>query len=890
MFNGSSAFNQDISEWNTEGVTSMFRMFLDAAAFDQNLGDWNVEGLTNTSAMNDMLDNTSISRPNYDGILTGWATQSVLSGITLGANGLEYCAEGARTTLIDKGWTIDGDVLAASCPVVTDPFTTTWNTSNSGDSNSDQIRIPLFGNGYDFTVDWGDGTDDTYTLNPGVNTEHYVEHTYSGPGTYTVEIRGDFPRIYFNNSGDKEKILSVETWGEIEWDEMEFAFYGASNLEINALDAPDLSNVTSLYAMFQDAASMNSSLNQWDVSGIENMANMFYGASSFNQNLSDWETGNVEKMASMFRDASNFDRDIGMWDISNVLLMENMLDGSGMSVENYDAILSGWAAQTVQNNIVFGADGLQYCFSEADRQTLTSAPNSWTINGDSVAAGCSITSMDPFITLWETDDTNIEIPTTGSGYNYAVYWEKEDDNTVNGTLLANTGDLTISLPQPGVYRVEIYEDFPRIHFASFDYPVSAKEELLSVEQWGEIEWESMAFAFFGAVNLEINATDEPDLNDATSLEGMFGEALKVNGGLENWDVSNIQTMRRMFQGRFDAPSAFNGDISNWNVDNVTDMQQMFQHATSFNRDISGWDVSKVENMAMMFERAENFDQDIGYDPVTEMGWDVSKVTDMGGMFFGATAFNRDIGGWDVSSVRNFGASDGFPAGGMFEDAVNFNQDLSNWDITAVTGQFGENMFQMFDNSGLSRENYDALLIAWSDLMDASGGGSSGPSLGGISLGVTGLTYCAVSARSNLIDSHNWSFDGDVLAGDCVSSQVVSATNSEVTATTPHTADGTDQSTVTVVLRDEEDDPITGFTDGDFSIELTGSASVSEITETGTAGTYSFTVTDAVAEIVTVTVTAGGVELDDEPTIDFEAPPQVVSASNSEVTATTPIHG
>ena len=106
-------------------------------------------------------------------------------------------------------------------------------------------------------------------------------------------------------------------------------------------------------------------------------------------------------------------------------------------------------------------------------------------------------------------------------------------------------------------------------------------------------------------------------------------------------------------------------------------------------------------------------------------------------------------------------------------------------------------------------------------------------------------------------------------------------------TTPHTADGTDQSTVTVILRDEEDDPITGFTDGDFSIEVTGSAAASEVTESGTSGTYSFTVTDAVAEIVTVTVTAGGVELDDEPTIDFEAPPQVVSASNSEVTATTP---
>lgn len=880
MFNGASAFNRDISGWNTENVTEMYQMFRNASAFNQNLGSWNVEEIKGSFSMTNLFDNTSISRPNYDGILTGWATQDVNSGITLGAAGLEYCAEGARTTLIDKGWAIDGDDLAASCPVITDPFTTTWNTENSGDSDIDQIRIPLFGNGYDFTIDWGDGSEESYVLNPGMNTPHFIEHTYSSPGIYTVEIRGDFPRIYFNNSGDKEKILSVESWGEIVWDEMEFAFYGASNLEINALDTPDLTNVISLYSMFRDAASMNSSLNQWDVSGIENMAELFYGASSFNQNLSDWETGNVEKMESMFRDASNFDRDIGMWDISNVLLMENMLSNSGLSVGNYDAILSGWSAQTVQNGITLGSDGLQYCFSQAERDVLTNAPNSWTISGDSIAAGCSTSGMNPFITIWDTDDNDIKIPTTGSGYNYAVYWEKTDDAGVNGTLLANNGDLTISVPQPGVYRVEIYEQFPRIHFASFDYPDAEKEELISVEQWGDIEWSTMAFAFFGAVNLEINAADVPDLSNVTSLEAMFGEALKVNGGLENWDVSTIETMRRMFQGIDGESSAFNGDISSWDVSSVTDMRQMFQHATSFNREIGGWDVSSVENMRQMFEGAGIFNQYIGYDPVTGDGWDVSSVTDISGMFKNASAFNRDIGDWDVSSVQNMGEVDG-ASGGTFENASSFDQDVSGWNISGVTGNFGNDMFKLFDNSGLSRENYDALLIAWSALVDAN----SGPK--NLNLGAQGLTYCAEAARSNLIDTHGWSIDGDVLAGDCVVPQVVDATLSEVTATTPHTADGTDQSTVTVVLRDEEDDLITGFTSADFSIAVTGSASATEITETGTAGTYQFNVTNSVAEMITITITADGVELDDKPGIDFETPPQVVDATLSEVTATTP---
>ncbi|MDZ7717565.1 MAG: hypothetical protein U5K72_01945 [Balneolaceae bacterium] len=38
------------------------------------------------------------------------------------------------------------------------PFITTWKTDNPGASNDQSIRIPMIGNGYDFNVDWGDGT------------------------------------------------------------------------------------------------------------------------------------------------------------------------------------------------------------------------------------------------------------------------------------------------------------------------------------------------------------------------------------------------------------------------------------------------------------------------------------------------------------------------------------------------------------------------------------------------------------------------------------------------------------------------------------------------------------------------------------------------------------
>ena len=39
-----------------------------------------------------------------------------------------------------------------------------------------------------------------------------------------------------------------------------------------------------------------------------------------------------------------------------------------------------------------------------------------------------------------------------------------------------------------------------------------------------------------------------------------------------------------------------GEINNWDVSNVTDMYRMFEEATSFNQPLNKWNVSKVTNM------------------------------------------------------------------------------------------------------------------------------------------------------------------------------------------------------------------------------------------------------------------------------------------------------
>jgi surface protein len=70
MFWYGTAFNQDISSWNTSGVTNMDYMFNGAVAFNQNIGGWN------TGAVTSMI-NTFYNATAFNQDLSGWDVANV---------------------------------------------------------------------------------------------------------------------------------------------------------------------------------------------------------------------------------------------------------------------------------------------------------------------------------------------------------------------------------------------------------------------------------------------------------------------------------------------------------------------------------------------------------------------------------------------------------------------------------------------------------------------------------------------------------------------------------------------------------------------------------------------------------------------------------------------
>ncbi|MGX1929919.1 BspA family leucine-rich repeat surface protein [Flagellimonas sp. 2504JD4-2] len=488
----------------------------------------------------------------------------------------------------------------------------------------------------------------------------------------------------------------LNNWNVGNVTEMHSLFAGASNFNGNLADW-DVSNVTDMTGMF-NRTPFNQNISSWNVGQVEFMDFMFASNNEFNQDISQWDVSKVTGMSYMFIMNRSFDYDLGGWDVSQVTDMTSMFSQStGMSHENYNNMLIGWNdLPSLQSNVRFDTTYHEYCEAENARQNLIDTYG-WVINDN--GRNC-VDGQRPFITTWKTDnfgdseDNQLLISTTQFGiYNYTVDWG--DGQTDMGVR----GDVLHTYAEPGIYQVKISGYFPSTGFQTTLNQLD-REKLLTIEQWGDNVWENLNGAFRNCINMDVRATDAPDLSKIEQLAGTFElcHSLVGNDSFNDWDVSNVDRFDNMFRVCYN----FNQDISNWDMTNAEFINGMFNFATSFNQDIGSWNVSNVLYMSDMFNNAHSFNQDIS-------NWNVSQVTNMHSMFRLAGSYDQDMAGWDMRNVTD--------------------------------------MSEMFFEAGISTKNYDSTLKAWSELLTLQNG---------VTFDAGNSQFCeSADARQLIIDTFGW---------------------------------------------------------------------------------------------------------------------------------------
>lgn len=430
-----------------------------------------------------------------------------------------------------------------------DSFITTWNTENFGASASNSIRIPLNNSSgnlqYDFTIDWGDGE---LTSFDGPLLQ--ITHVYDDPGSYDITIEGTFPAISFNNEGDRLKLLSIEQWDNTPWATLENAFFGCENLQINAVDAPNLNAVTSLASAFSGCTSLNTSLNHWDVSSVTDMRSTFENCYQFNQPFDEWDVSNVTTMRAMFRNTALFNGDLTTWQTGNVTDMGRLFEG--VFVFNQD--ISNWDVSQVS---VFTRT---FAGAGAFNQDLSN----WN-TGSAVEMNfmfSNATSFNQPLNSWDVSNV--------TNFHQMFSLAQSFNQDLNDWDMQSAQDLS------WMFRLA----------PAFNGDVSS---------WNTSSVTDLNHMFSGAAVFNRDISNWI-VSNVTNMRSMFSQAIAFDQDLSDWDVSNVTNMWSMFHNA----ESFNQAIGGWDVSNVENFSWMFNQAAAFDQDLSGWNISSGTTLQSIF--------------------------------------------------------------------------------------------------------------------------------------------------------------------------------------------------------------------------------------------------------------------------------------------------
>ena len=476
---------------------------------------------------------------------------------------------------------------------------------------------------YSVTINWGDGTSNTYTSG-GVKSKTYPVGFAPSSGRVLVTVSGRMTRYGTDGTIDQNGLVRVENIGfSMGLTSLERAFQETRpGLEYFTPDLPETvtnlslmffrstanplgvssmntSNVTNMSSIFYEATAFNQPIGSWNTSKVTNMAQMFYGAYAFNQPIGGWDVSKVTSMFRMFRLAIAFNQPIGTWDVSSVTDMSEMM----MQASVFNQNVGAWNTA----NVTTFQSLFNSCpaFNNGGSPAINNLNTAKVTNMSATFANCNIFNQP--VGGWSTGN----VTTMNSMFSGAFPFNQP----------LNSWDVSKVTNMAAMFQ----------NCNVFNQPLGA--------------WNTIAL---------------------TAASSMFYIARAFNQPIGTWNVSNLLDATNMFL----LAESFNQDLGAWNVGKVTGMAGMF-YLAPFNNggspSIGNWDTSKVTDMTNMFLNNGVFNQPIG-------NWNLTSCTSLVQMFQSNLSFNQDVGGWDLRPAGVNMSSIGFA--GMNQE--NYSRTLIGW--------------------------------------------------------------------------------------------------------------------------------------------------------------------------------------------------------------------
>ncbi len=392
-----------------------------------------------------------------------------------------------------------------------DDFIITVKTDNYGVSNLNQFTLPINPNEvYNYAVDCdNDGIVEASGLTGAYTCD------YAQAGIYTIRIIHDavtgdgFPAISFYTQdpdiSDNNKLISVDQWGTAKWTNMSYAFSGAANVIIAAIDTPDFSNVFSMKGMFSSAFNANPDTQNWDVSSVIDMSYMFELTQKANPDTHLWDVSSVTNMRSMFYKALAANPDVYNWDVSSVTDIVGIFAGdyNGLLIAEPD--MSQWDTSSITNM----GSAFSYLRNVGD------------------------------ISNWNTSSvTNMTFMFYYAGFKNDITLHWDTSKVTNMQFMFHNLSYTSASLVLDNWDVSSVIDMGFMFFGSF-----IGIEILG--KWDVSSVTDMSNMFFIARNIVIDTSDW-NLESLQTMENMFSYAENISLDISQWHLPQLINMNNAF--------------------------------------------------------------------------------------------------------------------------------------------------------------------------------------------------------------------------------------------------------------------------------------------------------------------------------------------------------